>query len=88
MRAGFRNCYQRGLEIDAAMKGSLRLSLELDRLGQVVSVTAKLKTGKLDAVVIDCITWRAKAAQFDRPQGSDTAQVEFTATFAPPPRAD
>lgn len=87
MRAGFRSCYQRGLAIDGAMRGSLGLAVEVDARGQVASVTAKLKSGRLDADVIACITYRAKHAQFDAPQGSDTAQIEFTATFAPPARS-
>jgi uncharacterized membrane protein len=62
--------------------------LEIDAQGHVASATAKLESGKLDAGVIACITDRAKNAQFDAPQGSDAAQIQFTATFAPPPRAD
>ena len=85
MRAGFRNCYQRGLAEDKNMAGVLRLSLAVDPRGLVIDADVKQKGQAISAAVKDCIAARAQAAQFDPPQGASSAQVEFTATLKSEP---
>jgi hypothetical protein len=89
MRAGFRNCYQRGLAEDANMAGALRLSLAVGPQGVVVDVDTKQTGQAISAAVKGCIAWRAQAAQFDPPEGASSAQIEFTATLkSEPPKAE
>jgi hypothetical protein len=78
MRAGVRVCYQRGLADDRKMKGNLRLTLEIDTQGHVAGVTSKADGGSLDPSVTSCVVDRVKLAEFLRPEGSDTARIEFT----------
>jgi hypothetical protein len=89
MRAGFRNCYQRGLVEDEKMAGALRISLAVDPRGVVIDVDVKQKGQAIAAVVKACIAARAQAAQFDPPEGASSAQIEFTATLkSEPPKSE
>jgi len=89
MRAGFRNCYERGLAEDANMAGGLRLSLAVGPQGVVVDVDVKQTGQAISAAVKDCIVGRAQFAQFDRPEGASSAQIEFAATLKlEPPKSE
>jgi len=78
MRAGFRNCYQRGLAQDPTAQGSLRLAISVARDGSVSSVTPSAVTGNVPASVVACVVARARAAQFDSPGGTATVTVPVT----------
>ena len=80
-RAGIRTCYQRGLAESRKVTGRLRLSLDVDAQGDVVGATAKAEGGAREASVTACIVERVKQAKFVLPDGSDSARIEFTATF-------
>ena len=80
MRAGFRNCYQRGLALDPTAQGSLRLTIQVGSTGQVTNVTTSGVTGGLPAAVVACVVARARAAQFDAPQGG-TATIAVPVSF-------
>jgi hypothetical protein len=80
MRAGFRNCYQRGLAEDPSSSGTLRLTIRVGPGGEVVNVT-RVANGNLPASVVGCVTARAQAAQFDPPdRGQATIVVPVTFT--------
>jgi hypothetical protein len=79
MRAGFRNCYQRGLAEDPAAAGSIRLGIRVGAQGQVTGV-APAPTGTLPASVVACVVARARAAQFDPPEGGNST-IEVPITF-------
>lgn len=74
MRAGFRACYQRGLNENPDAQGNIRLTIRVGPGGEVTGVTAT-PTGSLPASVVSCVQSRAKAAQFDAPEGGSAAIV-------------
>ena len=84
MRAGFRNCYQRGLALDPGAQGSLRITIKVGPGGEVSNVTPGAPTGNLPAVVVACVVSRARAAQFDAPEsGAPTIIVPIAFTSQP-----
>jgi hypothetical protein len=79
MRAGFRNCYQRGLAENPDAAGSIRLTIRVGAGGEVASVSPS-PTGSLPASVVSCVVARAQAAQFDPPEGG-SAVIAVPVTF-------
>jgi len=79
MRAGFRNCYQRGLAENPDAAGSIRLTIRVGAGGEVAGVTPS-PSGSLPASVISCVVARAQAAQFDPPEGG-SAVIAVPVTF-------
>jgi hypothetical protein len=79
MRAGFRNCYQRGLAENPDAAGSIRLTIRVGAGGEVAGVQAA-PSGSLPASVISCVQARAQAAQFDPPEGG-AAVIAVPVTF-------
>jgi hypothetical protein len=79
MRAGFRACYQRGLNENPDSSGSIRLTIRVGAGGEVAGVTAT-PTGSLPASVVSCVQARAQAAQFDAPEGG-SAVIQVPVTF-------
>jgi Vault protein inter-alpha-trypsin domain/von Willebrand factor type A domain len=80
MRAGFRACFQRGLALDPTAQGSLRLVIQVGQGGEVTSVTPSSVNGNLPAAAVACAVARARAAQFDAPQGG-SATIALPVTF-------
>lgn len=74
MRAGFRNCYQKGLNENPDAQGSIRLTILVGPGGEVSNVTA-VPSGTLPPSVVSCVQARARAAQFDPPEGGSAAIV-------------
>lgn len=68
MSAGFRRCYQRGLEQNPDISGSIRLTIQVGPGGGVSSVSGGA-TGNIPASVVACVKARASAAQFSPPDG-------------------
>jgi hypothetical protein len=79
MRAGFRNCYQRGLAENPDASGSIRLTIRVGAGGEVAGVTPSA-SGSLPASVVSCVVARAQAAQFDPPEGG-SAVIAVPVTF-------
>jgi hypothetical protein len=79
MRAGFRACYQRGLNENPDAQGNIRLTIQVGPGGEVRSVTAT-PSGTLPQSVVACVQARAKAAQFDPPEGGSAA-IQVPVTF-------
>jgi hypothetical protein len=67
------------------MTGTLRLRLDLDAEGHVVSATPRLEAGTLTAAVITCVVKRAEIVEFEAPQICDSARIELTLTFSSVP---
>jgi hypothetical protein len=74
MRAGFRNCYNRGLAENPDAQGSIRLSIRVGPGGEVQGVSAS-PSGNLPGSVVSCVQSRASAAQFDPPEGGSAVIV-------------
>jgi hypothetical protein len=74
MRAGFRNCYQKGLNENPDSQGSIRLTIQIGPGGEVSGVTAT-PSGNLSPGVVACVQARARAGQFDPPEGGSAAIV-------------
>jgi hypothetical protein len=68
MRAAFRACYQKGLDVNPDAQGSVRLAIRVGPGGEVSNVSA-VPSGNLPPMVVDCISARARRAQFDPPEG-------------------
>ena len=79
MRAGFRNCYQRGLAENPDAAGGIRLTIRVGAGGEVAGVTPS-SSGNLPASVVSCVVARAQAAQFDPPEGG-SAVIAVPVTF-------
>jgi hypothetical protein len=79
MRAGFRACYQRGLNENPDAQGSIHLTIRVGAGGEVTAVSAT-PSGNLPASVVSCVQARAKAAQFDPPEGG-AAAIQVPVTF-------
>lgn len=79
MRAGFRACYNRGLQSNPDIEGKIQLSIKVGPGGQVLGVQAK-KKGNIPADVLACVKARAKSGRFDPPQGG-AAVVQVPVSF-------
>jgi outer membrane biosynthesis protein TonB len=79
MRAGFRACYNRGLQSNPDIEGKIQLSIKVGPGGQVLGVTAK-KKGNIPDGVLDCVKARAQSGRFDPPQGG-AAVVQVPVSF-------
>ncbi len=79
MRAGFRACYQRGLNENPDAQGNIRLTIQVGPGGEVRGVSA-VPSGTLPQSVVSCVQARAKAAQFDPPEGGSAA-IQVPVTF-------
>lgn len=72
MRAGFRRCYQRGLEQNPDISGRIDLTIQVGPAGNVSSVSGG-PSGNIPGSVVDCVKARARAAQFSPPDGGSAA---------------
>jgi len=79
MRAGFKRCYEKGLEANPDIAGSVRLTIRVGPGGDVSGVSAT-NTGNLSATVVGCVKARAQAAQFAAPDGG-SAVIDVPVTF-------
>ncbi len=82
MRAGFRNCYQRGLAEDPSSLGTVTLTIRVGSGGEVAGVSP-MPSGCLPASVISCVVARAQAAQFEPPD-SGHAVISVPVTLVNP----
>jgi hypothetical protein len=78
MQAGFRRCYNRGLQEDPNMKGSVRITAKIGPNGEVLSVSPS--GSGLSGTVISCVAARVSSAQFAPPEGGG-ATVVIPVTF-------
>jgi hypothetical protein len=79
MAAGFRRCYNKGLQEDPSMKGSVRITAKIGPNGEVISASPS-GGGGLSGTVISCVTARVSSAQFSPPEGGG-ATVVIPVTF-------
>jgi Ca-activated chloride channel family protein len=79
MRAGFRNCYQRGLVENPDAEGRVQLAVRVGAGGEVAGVTPT-SSGELPASVLSCVVARVRAAQFDPPEGGSVI-INVPVTF-------
>ncbi len=74
MGAGFRRCYNRGLQTDPNMKGSVRITARIGPNGEVLSASPS-GGGGLGGDVISCVVARVQSAQFAPPDGGGATVV-------------
>jgi len=74
MGPDFRRCYNRGLQTDPNMKGSMRVTARLGPDGRVVVANTSGGNG-LSKEVISCVLNRVKSAQFNPPAGGGATIV-------------
>lgn len=80
LQAGFRRCYDKGLQEDPAMKGSFRFTVRIGPKGEVLSVSPS--SSNLSAPVVSCAAARVAATQFPPPM-EGSATVVIAATLLP-----
>ncbi len=78
MRAGFRNCYQRGLVADPTLSGELTVTIKVAPGGEALQARATA-VKNVGADVTSCVEHRAAAASFDAREGAST--ITFPVTF-------
>ena len=78
MAAGFRRCYNKGLQEDPNMKGSVRITAKIGPNGEVLSVSPS--GSGLSGTVVSCVAARVSSAQFAPPEGGG-ATVVIPVTF-------
>lgn len=66
MRPGFRSCYNRGLAQYPDAEGSIQLTIRVGPGGEVTGVSAG---SSMPGLIVNCVAARARAAQFDAPEG-------------------
>ena len=81
MAAGFRRCYNRGLQDDPTMKGSMKVTAGIGPNGEVLSA-APSGGDTLSATVKSCVSARVSAAQFAAPDGG-SATITIPLSFFP-----
>jgi hypothetical protein len=74
MSAGFRRCYNRGLQTDPTMKGSVRITAKIGPNGEVLSASPS-GSGGLSGEVVSCVVARVQSAQFSPPEGGGATVV-------------
>lgn len=79
MRAGFRACYNRGLQSNPDASGRISLRIQVGPGGEVTGVAAS-SSGNLPASVVNCVKGRARSARFSPPEGG-VAVVSVPVTF-------
>jgi hypothetical protein len=79
MAAGFRRCYNKGLQEDPNMKGSVRITAKIGPNGEVLSASPS-GGGGLSGTVVGCVAARVSSAQFAPPEGGG-ATVVIPVTF-------
>jgi hypothetical protein len=83
MRAGFRACYNRTLQAIPDAKGVVDFTVSVAADGAVSAVRAQPRS-KFPADALNCLTARARAAQFDPPAQGKPSQLKFAVTFSLP----
>ena len=78
MKAGFRSCYNRGLQTNPDLAGSVRISAKIGPNGEVLSATPT--ASGMSPEVVDCLVRRVKSAQFAPPDAGG-ATIVIPVTF-------
>jgi hypothetical protein len=81
MAAGFRRCYNRGLQENPDMKGTVRITAKIGPNGEVLGASPS-GGGSLSGTVISCVAARVASAQFAPPDGGG-ATIVIPVSFAP-----
>jgi hypothetical protein len=79
LRAGFRTCYNRGLQSDPSMAGKVLVSARISPNGEVASADSAESTG-LSSDVVECILRKVRTATFDTP-GTSGSTIQIPVTF-------
>jgi hypothetical protein len=79
MGAGFRRCYNKGLQENPEMKGSVRITAKIGPNGEVLSASPS-GGGGLSGTVIQCVVQRVSSATFAAPEGGG-ATIVIPVTF-------
>jgi hypothetical protein len=83
--AGARSCYRRALEAAPTASGKLVATLQVDRFGDVATVTTE-PSGGLPKSIADCVAPMLRQLVFaPRPPGADRSPVSIALTFSLPP---
>jgi hypothetical protein len=83
LHAGFRACYNAGLNLNPAMSGRVTLTARIATNGEVASTESSDNTGLSDGVV-QCLQRRLRTAQFE--PGASPVTLKIPAAFLPQQR--
>ncbi len=81
MAAGFRRCYNKGLQENPDMKGTVRITAKIGPNGEVLGASPS-GGGNLSGTVISCVAARVSSAQFAPPDGGG-ATIVIPVSFQP-----
>jgi hypothetical protein len=81
MAAAFRRCYNKGLQENPDMKGTVRITAKIGPNGEVLGASPS-GGGNLSGTVIGCVAARVASAQFSPPDGGG-ATIVIPVSFAP-----
>jgi hypothetical protein len=81
MAAGFRRCYNKGLQENPDMKGTVRITAKIGPNGEVLGASPS-GGGNLSGTVISCVAARVSSAQFAAPEGGG-ATIVIPVSFQP-----
>ncbi len=68
MAGAFRRCFNRGLQEDPTMKGSVRITAKIGKSGEVLETSPSGGAG-LSEIVIGCVAARVSSGKFSPPEG-------------------
>ncbi len=81
MAAGFRRCYNRGLQENPDMKGTVRITAKIGPNGEVLGASPS-GGGNLSGTVIGCVAGVVSSRSFSPPDGGG-ATIVIPVSFAP-----
>ena len=81
LRAGFRRCYELGLNDLPTMRGSVQIMARVGPNGEVLSASAA-PAGSISSAVAGCVASRVRGAQFGPPRGG-TAVISIPVKLTP-----
>jgi hypothetical protein len=79
LKAGFRSCYNAGLNVDPTMSGRVMMAVKISPNGEVSGVDPSGNTG-LSEQVVQCLIRKIKTANFD-PPGPSGSTLQIPVTF-------
>ena len=79
LRAGFRRCYEQGLQKDPQMSGDVTIRAHIRSTGEVDSTAITAQNG-LSPEVAACIVRKVASAEFDKPEGG-SATIDIPVKF-------
>lgn len=83
MQRDFQTCFERQLDRDPTLKGTVLVEATIGSSGEVKAIKSTPKG--LNGAIVTCVEARIRAAQFAPPDGGPEATIRLPLTFVPDP---